>query len=115
MCANLNDLSKFIKKGDLRKGDILTFVNGGSIEEVDFSRTKDGSGIKTVFQITVTLPDGKDKILTINKTSQNVISEEFGVETENWVGKEVKVDYIQQLCFGKLTDVLVLKPIIRIV
>ena len=109
--ANLNDLSKFLKKGDLKKGDILTFADGGSIEEVDFSKAKDGSGVKTVFQITVTLPNGKDKILTINKTSQGIISEKFGVETENWIGEEVEVDYIQQLCFGKLTDVLVLKPI----
>ncbi len=103
------DLSKFLKAKDLNDGDILTFTNAGEIGEVDFSKSKDGSKTKTVLQIGVEL-DGKDKVMTLNKTSQNCIEQKYGTLTENWVGKKVQVNFIEQLCFGELTDVLVLKP-----
>ena len=111
MSPNLNDLSEFLKKDDIKTGDILTFVNEGEIKDVDFSQAKDGSGVKKVFQIKVQLPDGREKIATINKTSQESLGSAWGKITSEWVNKQAKVNYIKQLAFGKTIDVLILEPI----
>lgn len=105
------EMGKFIKTKDLLKGWILEFMDEGEIVEADFSRTKDGKDLKKVFQITVKLPDGKEKVLTMNKTSQNSLKLAYGANTENWAGKHCEVDFIQQLSFGKMADVLFLKPL----
>ena len=108
---NLNDLSEFLKRDDIKAGDILTFTDAGEIAKVDFSKTKDGSGVKTVFQIGVMLPDGRKKIITLNKASQTALSEKYGKITEEWVGKNAMVSFVEQMAFGKLIEVLILKSI----
>ena len=108
---NLTDLSDYLKTADLKTDDIITFVDAGEICKVDFSKTKDGTDMKKVFQITVKLPDAREKIATINKTSQKTLSEKYGQDTSKWVGKLAKVVFVEQLAFGKLIQVLVLKPI----
>ena len=111
MSPNLNDLSIFLKRDDLKADDTITFVNEGEIKEVDFSKTKDGSNMKTVFQILIELPDGRNKVATLNKASQATLSDKYGKITEEWVGKKAVVSFVEQMCFGKLTEVLILKPI----
>lgn len=108
---NLNDLSNFAKREDLVEDSLITFKNAGEIKDVDFSKAKDGSGIKKVFQIDIELLDGKIKSLTMNATSKNLLKEAYGVHTESWIGKQATVVYVKQLCFGKMTDVLVLTPV----
>ena len=108
---NLNDLSEYLKREDLKQGDILTFVDEGNINKVDFSKAKDGSDMKVVFQITVKLPDNKEKVATINKTSQGILKAKYGVNTADWVGKTAEVNFVEQLSFGKLIQVLILKPV----
>ena len=111
MSPNLNDLSEFLKKDDIKTGDILTFVNEGEIKNVDFSKAKDGSNMKTVFQIKVQLPDGREKVATINRTSQESLGVVYGKITSEWIDKKATVNYIKQLAFGKVMDILVLEPI----
>ena len=109
--ANLNDLSTFLKRDDIQEGDTLVFVNEGEIKDVDFSKTKDGKDMKQVFQITVELPDGREKVMTVNKASQNSLSEKYSKDTAAWKGKQATVSFVKQLAFGKMTDVLVLLPV----
>ena len=108
---DLGDLKQFIKKEDLKEGDVITFLDAGEIKSVDFSKTQDGSNVKTVFQITVELPNGKNKIYTPNATTRNILSEKWGKVTDDWIGKKAKVAYIRQLAFGKQIDVLMLAPV----
>lgn len=108
---NLNDLSNFLKRDDIKADDAITFINEGEIKSVDFSKTKDGSNMKTVFQILIELPDGRNKIATLNKASQTALSEKYSKITEEWVGKKAIVSFVEQMAFGKLTEVLILKPI----
>jgi phage FluMu protein Com len=108
---NLNDMSNFLKRDDIKAGDTLTFTDAGQIAQVDFSKTKDGSGVKTVFQIGIELPDGRNKIITLNKASQTALSEKYSKITEEWLGKKAVVSFVEQMAFGKLTEVLILKPI----
>ena len=52
----LSDMNTFLSRTDIEEGDEILFVNAGEIKEVDFSRAKDGSNKKLVFQILVELP-----------------------------------------------------------
>ena len=63
MSPNLNELSSFVKKGDLVEGDVIEFVNEGEIKEVDF---KKGKGVEKVFQVKIKIND-KGDIIVIEK------------------------------------------------
>lgn len=108
---DINDLKNNLRNEDLQQGDIITFVNEGEIKDVDFSKAQDGSAVKTVLQILVELPNGKNKIYTPNATTRQVLKEKWGKDTENWVNKKAKVTFVKQLAFGKQIDVLVLEPL----
>ena len=108
---NLNDLKNFLQRDDVKEGEILIFTDAGEIKEVDFSKAQDGSGKKKVFQISIGLPDGRTKTATINATSRNALTEKYGSNTEDWVNKNVKVTFVNQMAFGKMTKVLVLVPV----
>jgi len=110
---NINDLSNYLRQDDIKAGDLLCFVNAGVIVQKDFSKARNGSDKKTVLEITVRLPDGKEKVMTPNKTSRTLISAAFGVDTAEWVDKYVEVNYIEQLSFGELKKIMVLKPVER--
>ncbi len=108
--ANLGDLRKNLVKEDVQTGDIILFVDAGEIKDVDFSKIQDGSDVKTVFQVMVELPDGKNKIYTPNATTRGILSGVWGENTELWIGKKASVKFVDQLSFGKLTKVMVLEP-----
>jgi len=108
--ANLNDLSQFLKKDDRKDGDLWTFLDAGEICDVDFSPAKDGSRIQKVFQIKIALPDGREKISTLNKTSINSVKAIWGNDTSAWVGKQVKVIMLKGMAFGKPADIMNLEP-----
>lgn len=108
---DLGDLKNFLKSDDLKQGDVITFVNAGEIKEVDFSKTQDGSQVKTVFQILIELPNAKNKVYTPNATTRDALSAKWGKNTEAWVGKKADVNFVKQLAFGKQIEVLVLEPV----
>lgn len=109
--ANLGDLRKNLRKEDVVTGDIIKFVDAGEIKDVDFSPAQDGSKVETVFQATVELPSGKQKIYSPNATTRGILSEKWGEDTEAWLDKSATVKFVDQLSFGKLTKVLILEPI----
>lgn len=108
---NINDLNEFLTASDVNDGDVITFLNAGEIKDVDFSRSRDGSDVRKVLQIDVSLPDGKEKIVTINKTSRKSLSAKYGVDTEDWVEKEAKVVILKQNVGGTIKDVIYLEPV----
>jgi hypothetical protein len=108
--ANLGDLRKNLRKEDVQEGDVIAFIDAGEIKDVDFSPAQDGSKVETVFQATVELPNGKQKIYTPNATTRGILGDKWGEDTETWVGKKATVKFIDQLSFGKLTKVMILQP-----
>ena len=46
--------------------------------------------------------EGKDKKLVLNKTNANLIAGQHGEETDNWIGKQIKL-YEAQVDFGGRT------------
>lgn len=53
---------------------------------------------------------GKRYILTINKTSANAISEAYGSESKNWIGKTLRLALQRQNVKGQFKDVLYCAP-----
>ena len=108
--ANIGELNTFLRREDVVQDDIITFVDAGEIKDVDFSKNKDGSGMKRVFQISLELPNGSVKMATLNKTSCGLLSQAWGEDTLTWAGKKAKITFVKQLAFGKMTDMMIMQP-----
>lgn len=107
---DLRRLKTFVKASDLQKGDTVTFVDAGEIKDVDFSKTKDGSNLKTVLEITIRVNDTEPKKFVPNSTTLQYLQAKWGPDTGTWVGRTAKVNFTKQNSFGKLTDVIFLEP-----
>lgn len=73
------DGAKF--EADIKNGDIVKLIDGGVKEQGQF-------GEQDVFKIETR--NGVKKV-NLNQSSLNVMVQEFGDESENWKGKDVKV------------------------
>lgn len=80
---------------DFKDGDVLTLLDGGQVISGTY-------GDQNVFKIKT--PNG-EKILAFNQTSMNNLIEEFGDETDSWVGKDIRVFLITQSVSGKMRKV----------
>jgi len=78
-------------EADLQNGDTVTILDGGETEQGNY-------GEQIVF---VVKTRNGDKKFTMNQTTVNVLIEEFGDDTETWVGKEVKVLTQKKVIAGK--------------
>lgn len=109
---SINEGKNYIKSSDLAEGQVIEFTNAGEWKTVDFSKAKDGSNKKQVFEIFVKHPNfSSPKSLILNSTSLNNLGTEYGTVTEEWVGKKAKVTFINMVAFGKMSKVLSLMPI----
>jgi len=68
-------------EADLKNGDIVKILDAGELETGQFGEQKNFK-IKT---------RNGEKKLAFNQQTQNVLITGFGDETENWIGKDVKV------------------------
>lgn len=68
-------------EADLQNGDEIKILDSGQVEPGQFGEQHNFK-IKT---------RNGDKKLSFNQSSINVLVEEFGEDTENWIGKDVKV------------------------
>lgn len=68
-------------EADIKIGDIIKILDSGKVEDGEFG-SQNNFKIKT--------RNGEKKI-SPNQSTINVLVEEFGEDTENWVGKEVRV------------------------
>ena len=108
--SKVSELKNYVSKEELKDGDVLIFKSKGNIVERDFSKARDGSGLKRVMVFMVELPDGQVKEMMPNKTSLGLLSAEYGDDTELWVDKRAKVSFVDQMSFGKKMKVLLLEP-----
>lgn len=69
-------------EADIKNGDIVTIMNSGVTVDNKFGDESTEFVIKT---------RNGEKNYGINQTSINVLVDEFGKDTANWVGKDVKV------------------------
>lgn len=91
----------FAKKGeDIKEGDMIKINDGGKIIEGTY-------GEQNVFAILV---DDKEFLLSVNQTSLNAMIDEWGEDTEQWIGQIVHVHMMKQNVSGKFIDVYYIAP-----
>lgn len=78
-------------EADLKNGDVVKILDSGNVELGTYGEQKNFK-IKT---------RNGEKKLAFNQSTINVLWEEFGDETESWIGKDVKVLLVKKLIAGK--------------
>lgn len=107
---NVHSLQTYLKVDHVKSGDVLKFVDAGQIITKDFKQ-KDGTSQKrSLLEIGVKIPNGEIKTYSPNSTSVKYLTEAFGPNTEDWVGKEARAVIVEQIAFGEIQNVLVVKP-----
>ena len=108
---NIDQNGNYFRNSDFNDGELIKFMNAGEFVTRDFSKNKDGSDTKELFEMLVARENGEEKTLSVNKTSRASLKEKYGPITEEWVGKIAKVTFTNTMSFGKMTKVLVLVPV----
>lgn len=80
---------------DIKKGDEVTIKSEGQIVAGQY-------GDQMVFLIETR---NGDKNLTLNQTTLNILHDELGDDSKNWVGKKVKVLIKKDTVAGKKVDI----------
>lgn len=66
--------------------------------------------LKGVQKIVLTLKHGTDYYdLPLNRTNALILAQEFGDDTENWVGKDIILQKVKRNFQGKLVDAIEVK------
>jgi hypothetical protein len=79
-------------EADLKNGDIIKILDSGNIEPNQFGGESKNFKIKT---------RNGEKKMAFNQKSLNVLIEEFGDETEEWINKNVSVILHKGVFAGK--------------
>lgn len=83
----------FAKVGeDIKSGDVLEILNGGRMMQTQFGEQ---------FMIFMRLANGLEKEVRVNKRNSNKFVDAWGPETEDWIGKKLKVE-IKEERMGKV-------------
>lgn len=97
----LSDKSKYVKANvNVKEGDIVMFVNGGEEKPDQRGNPK--------LNITVRLPNGDEKDMSINGTSERNMRKEYGNNSDLWIGKEARVWIKEETVGDSFKDVIYL-------
>lgn len=108
---DVNELRRFLKADMVINGDKITFMTAGTISEKEFGKEGEVKKKNTVLEMEVIINNNPKKVTySPNATSVGLLKEKWGSNTDGWVGKVGVVSIIEQLSFGKLTNVLIVKP-----
>jgi len=100
----LTDLDLFLKPEDVVGEIQVTFQDTGR------RVSKDETGFeKDSFEITIKLPNGQNRVWTMNVTSQRMVARKLGTNTDTWVGKNVSLIKTEQNVRGKMKEVIYVK------
>ena len=89
-------IGSYLKKGeDIKENDILEITTSGREVEGQYG-TQYVSGVKK---------DKTEGNVSFNQSTLNNLIDGYGSETENWIGKKVKVFTIKQNVQGKIRNV----------
>ena len=88
---------EFIKKGeDVKNDDTVIIKDEGTWIDGQFGKQ---------FVVKIETPTGEEKNANFNQTTINILHDEFGEETANWIGKEVLVRVKKDTVGGKKVDI----------
>lgn len=87
----------FAKKGeDINNGDVVIIKSEGEYIEGQYGQQ---------FVIKIQTKNGEDKNVNFNQTTINILHDEFGEDTTNWIGKEVTIRAKKDVVAGKKVDI----------
>lgn len=96
-------LDTWLKPEEVKPEAVLVFIGAGAMGKIP---GKDGQPDTPTFEIPVSLPNGDERIWTMNQTSQRAVAQSYGTKTDQWVGKVVTVYINEQNVRGNLRDVI---------
>jgi hypothetical protein len=82
-------------EADLKNGDVVTILDAGIEEEGQFGKQ---------YNFRIKTRNGEKK-QSFNQKTQNVLIEEFGDDSENWINKSVKVILKKDTIAGKKVEI----------
>ena len=100
------DLSLWLQAEDVEPEAVIYFVDEG--ERGTIAKPEGEKDVET-FEITVKLPDTKNKIWTMNLTSQRAVAKGYGTDTSLWINRPVDVFVTTQNVRGTMKDVIYAK------
>jgi len=90
------------KKGeDIKNGDAVEILDGGQEDMGEY-------GKRIVFKIKTR---NGEKSVAFNQTSINTLIDEFGDDSDKWVGNSVKIDVVKALVAGKMQNIFYFTPV----
>jgi len=100
------DLSLWLQPEDVEPEAVIYFVDEG---ERGMIPKPEGEKDIATFEITVKLPNTKNKIWTMNLTSQRAVAKAYGTDTSLWINRPVDVFVTTQNVRGTMKDVIYAK------
>jgi len=105
----LRKTGNFLRPDDVKDNDVLEILGPG-----EWVSAKDSGLSKDVFRMPVKLPDGTEKLWTVNTTTIRNLTQAYGDETEAWVGKKVRVEVKRNVPVrGVLRDIIYGYPVLE--
>ena len=101
------DLGGFLKATDVKSGDLIKILDEGKLVESKSFKDLEGNP-KMNYNFRVSLENGAEKTLTINKTSLRMLADKYTNDTKTWIGKLAKVN-LGSTSQGK--KMIILEPI----
>jgi len=90
------EVSPFLKAEDTTENSfVVDITNEGKV--IPASESKWG---RPQLWIGIKLPGGKEKVLSMNSTSQRSCVEKWGPETKGWIGKKIRLTKTMQVIGG---------------
>ena len=96
-----NGNKKYLKADEVKTGELLKFLNEGeettstkfSYPEMTMAGTPHplAGQMKKQFEIKVSLGNGEERTLTLNKTSYTAVGDKLGYDTKDWINKIAKI------------------------
>ena len=62
------------------------------------------------FNVLVRLPNGEEKLLSLNNSSKRNMIGHYGGDSAKWIGKEARVNIARQLVGTEMKPVIILTP-----
>ena len=97
-------LSDWVKPDELNslqdRKAVVYSADEGEIKDLEF-----GGNVTEKHEIPITFR-GKDRKLTLNKTSDKAIAAVYGTDDKNWINKPILICSMNQIVSGKAIDII---------
>jgi hypothetical protein len=97
----MSEYEPFLKPYMVNDGDHIQILNEG-----EFVSPEDTGVRLPVFQISIKLPNGRTKTWSMNKTTRTRCAATWSDDSEEWIGKGLKIEKVKQNVQGTRRNVL---------